>query len=1059
MRLGALTTKFIVDTGASVSILPTSLINGINIEPTPVTLSTATGDDITTHGQANIDVSFPSLRRTFRWKFVVADVKNPLLGFDFLSHNAIIIDCKNKTLVDPVTTRRVPFNISSANINVIVNDSKTLQPEVTQILSKYPQLTKPSTPGELPKSTYFHRINTNSAPPVFAKPRRLSEERLQAAKTEFQSLLTDGIIRRSDSQWASPLHMVEKQPGSGEFRYVGDYRRLNMITQRDCYPIPNLNDVTNKLHNKSRFSKLDLVRAFHQIAVHPDDIPKTAVVTPFGLYEYSYMPFGLRNASSSFQRYMDHIFRNVDCVFTYIDDILIYSDDETSHMKDLDKVLNILNEHNMKISLKKCVLNVSSLNFLGCKISANGLSPTNEKLLEIQNFPCPSDSKSLKRFLGMVGFYRKFIRDFAKLAFPLTECIKLNPKAETLTLSEVEKKSFNDILTSLANVKPLAHPVSTCQHFQLVTDSSNYAIGAALHQMIDGDAIPIGFYSKKLTECERKYSAFDRELLAAYSAVLHFKHQIDGRHVLLLTDHKPLCGAFKSSNHPRSDRQQRHLSILAEYVHDVSFIKGHDNIVADCLSRPAIANSITLDICDFPDLAKNQADDVELERIRDNLKPFKYDTDSILYCDVSLPFPRPYVPLKSRKSVFDSLHCLSHCGMKASLKLVKSRYFWPNMDRDIRQFCRQCLSCQQSKVTRHTKSQVQQFNLPSPRFQSVHIDIVGPLKPATIDSTNTQNYRYVLTCIDRATRWMEAYPLIDISASSVATAFVNAWISRFGVPLHIVTDRGSQFESELFHNLSQIVGFHRLRTTAYHPQSNGMVERLHRTLKSALIARKESWLKALPIVLLGLRAIPNESNFSPFTAVTGTNILLPKLLLSDQPSNEFSDPCVQNLAREMSQLNLDKLSSSRLHSVPNAYLPKNLNVCDKVWLRVDRVRRSLEAPYTGPFKVLQRSPKHFVIELPNGTSSTVSIDRLKPCFSENLESNDETSQEPVEADIAPIPPRDLILDNENSTNQSVPSETTVDDTHASDFNPPNFTPVARSRRKVSFNRNNDFHYY
>ena len=198
------------------------------------------------------------------------------------------------------------------------------------------------------------------------------------------------------------------------------------------------------------------------------------------------------------------------------------------------------------------------------------------------------------------------------------------------------------------------------------------------------------------------------------------------------------------------------------------------------------------------------------------------------------------------------------------------------MDRTIKEWCTECDSCQQSKVQRHTKSETVPFQLTSTRFETVHIDIVGPLPPVKPhNSPYISPYKYLLTCIDRATRWIEAIPLIEITAPAIATAFLNIWISRFGVPLHVVTDRGSQFEAELFKELSVIIGFDRLRTTSYPPQTNGMIERAHRYIKTAIMARKQAWIDALPIVLLGIRSIPNESGFSPFTALTGSDLLLP----------------------------------------------------------------------------------------------------------------------------------------------------------------------------------------
>ena len=309
-----------------------------------------------------------------------------------------------------------------------------------------------------------------------------------------------------------------------------------------------------------------------------------------------------------------------------------------------------------------------------------------------------------------------------------------------------------------------------------------------------------------------RYSTVDRELLAAYLSVLHFRHLIEGRQVLLLTDHKPLCGAFYSLNPAKSDRQQRQLAILTEFISDIEHVNGSQNIVADCLSRPTL---VQIDACDLPALAEAQASDTEIQS----------------FCDLSTSYPRPFVPCKLRESIFYSIHSINHPGIKSSIKMIKAIYYWPNMDKSIKEFCTSCTACQQAKVYKHTKSPIQTLEISPARFHTVHIDILGPLPPAkSPNSSYIRPYRYSLTCIDRTTRWIEAQPISEITASSVAEAFINTWVTRWGVPLHVITDRGRQLESKLFSEVAKIIGFYRLRTTAYHPQCNGLIERMHRTV-------------------------------------------------------------------------------------------------------------------------------------------------------------------------------------------------------------------------------------
>ena len=1036
------------------SIIPTSMLTGITINPTPVRLSSATGEAIHCDGQADVKISLSKLRREFDWVFIAADVTHPLLGLDFLQHFGLILDCKKSTISDPLTNCVADLAQSSNCFKINVNNVSALDVKIQRLLKQVPDILLPQSKTRVNTGVYHH-IETTTNVPVFAKTRQLSEEKCKAAKAEFQKLLDNGTIQRSKSQWSSPLHIVTKT--NGKHRLCGDYRNLNVISKVDRYSIPNINSLSSKLHNKRHFSKIDLVSAYHNIPVYPDDICKTAITTPFGLFEYKYMPFGLRNASATFQRFMDSILANVACTFTYIDDILIFSDSEEQHLNDILTVLKILDTNNLKISLDKCVFNVASIDFLGYNLNADGIKPPESKISQLSNFPYPNNSHALRRFLGMVNYYQKLVPHFTAIVLPLTELIRQFPNSKHLDLTDQQKQACDNIKLALSNLKPLSYPDSNVSNYQLVTDSSQYAVGAALHQMINNEPIPIGFFSHKLSLAQQKYSAYDRELLAAYLSVLHFRHQIEGREVVLITDHKPLVNAFKSQNIPKSDRQQRHLCIISEYIKDVFHISGKENIVADCLSRPALA--VRIDTCDLPEIASEQCNDNEINDYKDKLKVYKLNPNYSIYCDVSTSFPRPFVPLTLRKSVFESLHNISHPGIDKSAKLIKSRFYWPNMDRHIREWCRDCIACQQSKVHKHTHSTVSEFSLPSSRFQSVHIDIVGPLPPTTMyNESYPSQYRYLLTCIDRATRWMEVSPMTEITASAVAIAFVNVWISRFGVPLHVITDRGTQFESELFSELSKITGFHRLRTNSYHPQTNGMVERLHRSIKTSLTARKESWLLALPIILLGLRCLPNENGISPFNAVTGTSILMPQLLIdTDENCSDISNEFIRKLCNEMTKIDFDTLSKGITHSNKKSYLPKDLFKCDKVWLRLDRVRKPLEAPYSGPFTVVERNSKYFVIEMSDNVHKTVSIDRLKPCI-QNF-----TNIKSVEVNVND---KECNLDSDNPSVVSCKNSNKSDDNNVpsnvlNDSVPKTVGKERRSRygRKLTFRSNPDYYYF
>ena len=527
-----------------------------------------------------------------------------------------------------------------------------------------------------------------------------------------------------------------------------------------------------------------------------------------------------------------------------------------------------------------------------------------------------------------------------------------------------------------------------CQSLQLATDASQYAVGACLHQMISGKPVPVAFFSKKISEAQRKYSAYDRELLAAYYAVLHFKPLIDGRTVTLFTDHKPLVSAFLSRVPAKTDRQQRHLTCISEYIHEMHHIKGQDNVVSDTLSRDVnTINTVRTEIdpIDLPAIAAQQLQDPEIGQYEDRLEDRVLKDDIIVKVDVSTMHPRPFVPRNFRQHIFDEFHNICHPGVIGTTKLIAARYFWPDMKRDIKNWVNQCLSCQAAKVGRHTRTPVMAFNVPvNARFECVSLDVVGPLPVVCYPGTNIQcPNRYLLTCIDRATRWIEATPIPDIAATTIAYAFLEGWVSRFSVPLYVLTDQGKNFESELFYELSTLIGFHRLRTSGYHAQSNGFLERRHRTIKTALMARGKHWLSSLPVVLWGLRAMPDSDGISPSLRVTGKTPLLPRDLFvdPDNPSPHAGRPITKDFIKRYSKMmkTLDFTTPMTFRPSVKPYVPPQLRTCPYVWLRIDRTRRSLEAPYEGPYRVRERTNKTFVIEREDGTQSVVSIDRLKPC--------------------------------------------------------------------------------
>ncbi len=343
--------------------------------------------------------------------FLLDKVNFAILGADFLKHFNLIVDLAANQIVDAVSLQR--FAAGPPAVTDVPPASRGLfaaieatPPAFRGIFSEFQSVA--STAGGLPpvKHKTVHHTRT-AGPPATGRFRRLDPTKLAAAKAEFSKLETDDIIRRSSSNWSAPLHMVMKPDGT--WRPCGDYRRLNLATTPDTYPLPNIQDLSSRLHSCSILSKLDLRKGYYQIPVQEGDIHKKAVITPFGLWEFLRMPFGLCNAGQSFQRFMDEVLSGLDFAFCYLDDILIGSSSTEEHMQHLHLVLQRLQEFGLVLNMEKCELARQEIDFLGQHITAEGASPIPRHVQAIQDFPAPQDRKQLQTFLGMVNFYRRFI--------------------------------------------------------------------------------------------------------------------------------------------------------------------------------------------------------------------------------------------------------------------------------------------------------------------------------------------------------------------------------------------------------------------------------------------------------------------------------------------------------------------------------------------------------------------------------------------------------------------------------------------------------------------------
>ena len=477
--------------------------------------------------------------------------------------------------------------------------AEPLPPAVADLLSRFPDVVNEQ--KQLPPVSHSTRhLIITTGQPVTAHFRRLDQTKLEAAKKIFAEWEAAGIVCRSDSCWSSPLHMVQKKDGS--WRPVRDFRRLNLATVANKYPVPNMANFAHNLEDCFIFSTLDPGSGYLQVPLDPEAIPKTAIITPFGLFEFLRMPFGLKNTGMSFQRMMDWLLQGVPFAFCYIDDILVASKDMETHIQHLKKIFELLRTGGLVLILEKCCFARSEVDFLGHVISASGSRPLPSKVSAIQRHSLPVTVKDMQQFLGMLNFYRKFIPAAAQLLQPLTDCLRGGlAGSAVISWTDAMEMAFAAAKSSLAAAAVLAHPITNAQ-LSLAVDASNTPLGAVLQQRRPGSACwePLGFFSRKLDKAESSYSAFDRELLAAFSGIRHFPFSLEGRPFELWSDLKPLLLAVRSPAEKYSPRQQWQMSYIAEYTGDLRHVPGKENFVADALSRPPGAipvHSPVLSVC------------------------------------------------------------------------------------------------------------------------------------------------------------------------------------------------------------------------------------------------------------------------------------------------------------------------------------------------------------------------------------------------------------------------------------------------------------------------------
>jgi transposase InsO family protein len=923
----------ILDSGASNCIVGRRLLE--HLEQTNVPRRCATTRITLADGEPqeeNIwlyDLDVTIGQRTFTIEFLAVPAHTKavtLLGANFIKAARILLNVPDgwwMFLDNPTTTFefcRIPRVPNCATANAIVssvmlrtNEGCLLEPtqaeELNGVLASHSSVFDTN---EEETPYIQHHIKLTCDVPIAVPPYRLSPPKKEYLRAELDRMLAEEIIEESDSPYAAPVVLVPK--GEHNFRVCVDYRKLNEITIPDRYPLPRIDDLLHLIQSTKFMTTLDLRAGYHQVAVKPEDRDKTAFITPFGSFRFCRMSFGLRNAPATFQRLMDRFRTGLPTVMMliYLDDIIIFSDTFTRHLEDLVLVFQRLQEFKLKANRDKCFFCTDSVKYLGHIITPDGITPDPDKISAIQTRKNPSSLKEVMGFVQMCSWFRRFVPNFADVARPLTNLTKKNAEFKW---DSPQQEAYDALKKALAT-SPILRQADPLMPFVLKTDASSYALGACLLQGEDDDQRPVEYASRLLTPAEQNYTTTEREALAIVYAVSKFRGYIECAPVIVETDHQPL--RWLMSLRSPSGRLARWALTLQAYDLQIRYISGKSNVVADALSRPPGLGSthvcpISVDLPHDPstELRKQQLEDEEIAVIirqleEDNANVSARWLDRGYYMNDGVLFrhdlfsedeePQLVVPSCLRKEILTECHnnaISGHNGIEKSLFRLRKRYYWSGMRRDITDHIRKCVECQRYKPSNLKPAGLLQTPAPAQRFETLAIDLFGPLLPTE------DGYRWVFAVEDTVTKWIELFALAQATAEACARCIIDEVILRHGCPRRVISDNGSQFVSDVMQSVADQFGFKQSLIPAYHPASNPE-ERRNRDLKTQLAifceANHKQWKEALPSIRFAMNsAVHQATGFTPSYLSYGREMRTPDWVRFDVRPIQTSENVVHGL--------------------------------------------------------------------------------------------------------------------------------------------------------------------
>ena len=979
-----------------------------------------------------------------------------------------------------------------------------------------------------------HEIKTGDAAPIKQRPRLIPLKLRDQVEQQKEEMLRDGVIEESTSPWCSPIVMVRKKDGN--YRFCVDLRGVNSVTQGMSHPLPRVDDALDTLAGAKYFSSLDMASGYWQVEIAPEDREKTAFTTGKGLHHFKVMAFGLKNAGPTFQKLMELILAGMDnkTCLVYIDDIIVFNNTEKSHLETLTEMFHRIRSAGMKLKPSKCLLGRQEVTFLGHKVTSGGILPDPRNVEKVTEWPRPQKAEELLSFLGLCGYYSRFVKGYSEETRLLREAAAQKGR---LDWTPELVNAFERLKHMLTSAPVLKLPTFRGK-FRLDTDACNASVGAVLTETDGSEERVVAYASKVLSKSEKRWPTYDKELWAIVWALRHFRQYLVGSTFTVCTDHKPLRNIPKSIvvENDATGRRGRWAIELSSYEFEVEIRPGVSHGNADALSRrPADGDESKQRVTTAthqPDMQSTERTPKisghpvpfdcpkELEDVKGRLRSskvaendapsqYQYRAGTAVVCreveghagrktgpadrvkgfgktdwqsvqkedellsDVirwvqdgkpqhfdatavgawkrkilarnmkhleirghTLGVVRRHnnqsdfrilVPDSMKENVLRDLHdhaTAGHMGFRRTLDRVMERFYWPGAYREIRDYCRSCELCQRRNRPSPSARAPLQTETVSRPFERVAMDI-------TEMPCSSRGNRYALVIMDYFSKLVKVYPMPDQKAETVADCLL-LWVYDHGVPERLHSDQGRQFEAAVFQELCKRLGIDKTRTTPYHPESDGMVERFMRTLKdivSKFIEPQGSdWdLKVRAAVMAYNSSKHETTHYSPYFLVHGQEVRIPADAKLRPPAPLVQvRSYVEDRSRTLQKAFEDVRSRSEKAAMKaKEQYDKKVNntryrVGDEVWV-TDPVaaaggKPKLGLPYKGPATVVKTYGEESVVHKvqgKDGKATNVHHNRLKPVFSSRIFRRSLDHQEEASG-VRNTPPDQLMTDGSAS---------------------------------------------